>query len=74
MEMEYFLTVTKKEPNPKWVPQSRLNDQYYRGQEEPELLVHKIILEVSLKEEEFVAIKKQLSKLLNNAFNNRCSI
>lgn len=62
--MEYFLTVTKKEPNPKWVPQSRLNDQYYRGQEEPEFLVHKIILEVSLKEEEFVAIKKAVIEVI----------
>jgi len=59
--MNYKLVITKYELNPKYSP---CRDQYDRRPEEPEFIVNEQILMVSLKEEEFIAVKKSVIEVI----------
>ena len=59
--MNYKLTVIRYESNPKYSPCS---DPYYKRQEEPEFLTNETALTVTLKEEEFIAIKKAVIEVI----------
>lgn len=58
--MEYKLNIIRQEKNPKWSPKQNSYDR----NEESEWLYYDTVLDVLLKEEEFIAIKKAVIEVI----------